>query len=89
MKCLEFRLPSGAGGMAAGYTRGSILSKLKKLKDENKIGVYKYATERYLLRVWLEHERDYTTFFLLWNPASSWHGPTVTEKDIPPDVCSV
>lgn len=80
VKCLEFKLPSGAGGMAAGYTRQSIGKRLAALRDSGKIGPYKSKTEGYAYKVWLEKESDYTIFFLLWEPSNSWHRPKVTDE---------
>lgn len=81
MKCLEFRLPSGAAGMAAGMTKMAIKKKLDNLVSENKIGDYKHRTERYKFRVWLEKEQDYTVFFLMWETHNNpWHRPELTDE---------
>lgn len=77
-KCLNFGLPSGAAGMAAGYTKMAIQRKLTDLVHSNKIGPYKTVTKAYTYKVWLEKEIDYTTFFLLWEPSNHWHVPTIT-----------
>ena len=84
-KCLEFTLPSGAGGMAAGMTRQSIGSKLRHLLETNKIGHYKTQTVRYRYRVWFENEIDFTTFFLVWEPSNSWHKPIVVYESYQED----
>ena len=85
-QCLSFNLPSGAGGMAAGMTRGAIMKKIRELISYKKIGrEIKTHTEGYRLYVWLEHEVDYTTFFLVWEPQNSWQRPSVCDKDHPGD----
>ena len=75
-KCLLFTLPSGAGGMAAGMTRGSIMRKLRELKFN-----YKHKTQAYKFKVWLENESDYTYFYLIWEPSNPYHKPTLIEED--------
>lgn len=80
MKCLLFSLPSGAGGMAAGITRGAIMTKLNNLKF-----TYKHKTEAYQFKVWLENESDYTLFYLMWEPYNSWQKPTLIEENCPQD----
>ena len=75
-KCLLFTLPSGAGGMAAGFTRGSIMRKLRELNFK-----FKHKTQAYKFKVWLENESDYTYFYLIWEPSNPWHKATVIEED--------
>lgn len=79
-KCLEFTLPSGAGGMAAGITRQSIGNKLRHLFETKKIGHYKTQTIGYKYRVWFENEIDFTSFFLIWEPSNPWHKPVVKNE---------
>ena len=83
MKCLEFHLPSGAAGMAAGMTRAGIAKELSKLVDARLISKYKSHTEGYRYYVWFENEYDYTTFFLVWEQTNPWRHPKVIEKDYP------
>ena len=78
-----FTLPSGAGGMAAGMTRGSIMRKLRELKFK-----YKHKTQAYKFKVWLENESDYTYFYLVWEPKNSWHTAILIEEDYVPDESS-
>lgn len=81
MKCLEFQLPNGSAGMAAGYTKMNIKKKIDQLVTDNKIGDYKHKTENYRFKVWLEKEQDYTVFFLLWDYSpNQWHKPKVTDE---------
>jgi len=80
-KCLQFKLPTGSGGQAAGYVKRSISKKIDKLADEGKIGKnYKTIIMNYQMFVWLEHEQDYTVFFLVWEFFAGWHNPTLIEK---------
>lgn len=83
MRCLEFILPAGAAGMAAGMTRQSIGRKLRELVDRKLITNYKSYTQGYRYYVWFQHEQDYTTFFLVWDHFQSFHTPKVIEKDYP------
>lgn len=71
-----FTLPSGAGGMAAGMTRGAIMRKLREHNFK-----YKHKTQAYKFKVWLENESDYTYFYLVWEPFNSWQRPTLIEED--------
>ncbi len=80
MKCLEFKLPNGSAGMAAGYTRAGIRRQLDNMLKENKIGPYKQKTESYRFKVWLEKEEDYTMFFLLWEARNQWQRPELTDE---------
>jgi hypothetical protein len=84
-KCLEFILPSGAAGMAAGMTRQAIGKKIRKLQEDKKIGQYKTKTTGYRFKVWFENEIDYTTFFLVWEAINSWHKPKIIEEDYDPN----
>lgn len=82
IKCLQFKLPSGAAGMAAGHTKFGIIKKFNLLIDAGTIGKnIKTKTAMYLYKVWLEKDADYTAFFLVWKPTSPWHIPTVTDEE--------
>lgn len=86
MRCLEFTLPSGSAGMAAGMTKMAINRKLKELVDRKLINSYKSDLVGYRFYVWLENEQDYTTFFLVWDTnGNPWRVPKVIEKDYPAD----
>lgn len=80
MKCLEFRLPSGSAGMAAGYTRHGIKQRLDAMVAEKKISQYKHKTALHIFKVWLEKEQDYTMFFLLWEAKNKWQRPELTDE---------
>jgi hypothetical protein len=74
-QCLKFTLPTGAGGMAAGYTLRAIIKKLEELQSKGQLGKFKTKTERYEFKVWFESDSDYSLFFLIWEPFNSWHKP--------------
>ena len=86
MKCLEFHLPSGSAGMAAGMTRMGINKELKKLVDSKMITGYKSYTQGYKYYVWFKNDYDYTAFFLVWEQTNPWRHPKVIEKDCPEDA---
>jgi len=75
-KFLEFRLPSGAGGMAAGYTRKSILDKVKQFCNQHCIE-FTHKTVSYTLQVRFDDDKYYTFFMLSWDPDIPWHRPTL------------
>lgn len=80
-KCLQFRLPSGAGGMAAQMTAGKIKNKLNELHSSKKIGLFKTSHEKhYKMNIWLENEYDYTTILLLWERQSVFSDPILVER---------
>ena len=83
-KCLKFALPSGSGGFAASFTRGSIIRKLRELKFN-----FSHRTETYTLKVWLENDSDYTHFYLVWEPTNSWHKAELIEEDFIEDESSI
>ena len=82
MKCIEFSLPSGSAGMAAGLHRQVIVRQLSQLKEKHSID-FKTNTDYYKLYVWLKNDSDYTLFFLVWDSTSVWRVPALIEKDYP------
>jgi hypothetical protein len=64
---VEFRLPTGAGGMAAGHCAALIKRNIEAWAVNHNI---KYRTKivNYTLRLSLLSEQDYTLFQLSWNP---------------------
>lgn len=84
-KCLNFRLPTGSAGMAAGMTKQAINKKLIALIDQDKISSFKTKLNGYNLKVWLGKESDYTVFFLVWDQSNPWHKPTITDEDYTQD----
>lgn len=65
---IEFRLPTGAGGMAAAHAQSAITRQLKQWSEHN--GGIKYRTKavKYCLRVTFDDDTYYTLFALSWRP---------------------
>ena len=83
MKCIHFRLPSGAGGMAAAHQLGQYRTKVSKFCVTYKIQSYNWSVEGYNFYVWFDEEKIYSLFFLVWEDARPWSPPTIAEKEIP------
>lgn len=62
---IEFRLPNGAGGMAAGHASAALRKKISEWAEQNGNPVYKAGVEEpYRFRLTFEDERNYTLFSL-------------------------
>ena len=79
---LEFRLPSGAGGMAAGYTKMGISKELARVCKQYNIEFEDRVTKAYRYRVSFKRDQDYTLFALVWQPKSTYFNYTVWYEDI-------
>lgn len=75
---LEFRLPSGAGGMAAGYKGMSLRKQISAWAAKYNVTV-KNWTNGYRICFEFERDSDYTLFALSWQPKSSWDTFTIVE----------
>jgi hypothetical protein len=64
---VEFRLPNGAGAMAAGHAASIIRKEIAAWADKYSIP-YKTKFHKYTLRLCLESDADYTHFQISWNP---------------------
>jgi hypothetical protein len=64
---IEFRLPNGAGGMAAGYALSAIRKDIESWADKHAIP-YRTKLHKYTFRLCLNSDREYTQFALTWNP---------------------
>ena len=62
---IEFRLPTGAGGMAAACAVTILRSQIAKWADVHDIP-YKTKIHKYTFRLCLESDADYTLFQLSW-----------------------
>lgn len=62
---IEFRLPSGAAGQAAGWAVWHIKNAVEEWSKKHQIP-YSQKTVKYTHRVCLNRPEDYTLFFLTW-----------------------
>lgn len=67
---IEFRLPSGAGGMAAQYTYGMLCRNLREWSNQYGIQ-YRTKIVKYTVKVTLENDNSYSFFGLTWQPTGS------------------
>lgn len=71
MMHIEFRLPSGAGGMAAGYRNQSLRKRVNEWATTHNITVINY-TNGYRCCFEFAKDSDYTLFALCWHVKSLW-----------------
>lgn len=82
-KCVQFILPSGAGGMAAQMAAGNIKKKLNEYVSNNQLSQYKTTHQNgYRMNVWFEDEKSITIFCLLWEIEKPFQGYTIVTKSI-------
>lgn len=65
---IEFRLPMGAGGAAAGTALAQINIDIDNWVRNNNIQIYKTKIHKYTYRLCLTGDKDYTHFALTWDP---------------------
>jgi hypothetical protein len=63
---IEFRLPNGAGGMAAGHAAHMIRKEIAVWAEKYNVP-YKTKIHKHTLRLCLESDADYTFFQMSWN----------------------
>jgi len=68
---IEFRLPTGAGGAAAGHAAWMIKKNIAAWAEKYAIK-YRVKSVNYTLRLCLESEKDYSFFQLSWSPDNHW-----------------
>jgi hypothetical protein len=68
---IEFRLPSGAGGAAAGIALAHINIDIDDWVRKFDIKSHRTKLHKYTYRLCLASEKDYTQFALTWNPRYS------------------
>lgn len=78
---VEFHLPSGAAGMAAGYTAHSIRKKLKVWAESQDL-TYEIHHRGYKLLVTFLEETHYTTFGLTFTEKVP-HGWKIVDAELP------
>lgn len=82
IKCIQFQLPNGAGGIAAQMAVTELQQKINNLKETKKIGRFKITYESfYKMNVWFKDERDVTMFLLVWEITTGLKKATVVEKN--------
>lgn len=64
---IEFNIPNGAGGMAAGHALSAIRGDIELWAKQYNIS-YKTKLHKYKLRLCLNTDKEYTQFALTWNP---------------------
>lgn len=65
---IEFRLPSGAGGAAAGAALAQIRKDLETWVTKYTVQHYKTKIHKYTYRLSLANDKAYTHFAMTWNP---------------------
>jgi len=65
---IEFRLPMGAGGAAAGAALAQIRKDLDTWATRYQIAAYRTKIHKYTYRLSFDNNKDYTQFALTWNP---------------------
>ena len=68
---IQFKLPSGAGGMAAYHASHHIRKRMQEWADNHNIKI-KSIHSGYNMNFILENDRDYTLFALSWKPYKGW-----------------
>ena len=82
---IEFRLPSGAGGMAAGMFLGAIKRAVKQWSEKYNIA-FTDKTVRYTYRVCFEHDKYYSFFATTFVPPSDqahWQYKIIKDRNHP------
>lgn len=64
---IEFKLPTGAGGIAAGHALNTIRGDIEIWARQHNIH-YKTKLHKYTLRLCLSTDKEYTQFALSWSP---------------------
>lgn len=81
---IEFSLPTGAGGMAAGYTNAEIERVLSQWSSHHQIN-YISKTIKYTKRVTFERDESYTVFAMTWSQFCSPKKPFLSKWRIVSD----
>ena len=68
---IEFKLPSGAGGMAAAYTLQQLRKLLTTWAEKYQVEILNIKTIKYTVRVTLVDPKYYEFFALTWNPETN------------------
>ena len=68
---VQFNLPNGAGGMAAGHALSIIRREIEQWSTQYNIP-FRTKLVKYTFRLCLERQQDYVMFQLSWNPKNVW-----------------
>lgn len=79
---IEFRLPSGAGGMAAGHTKQAIIKQLNSICTTYHIQLAQQVQQPYRFRVSFKQSKDYTIFALVWDIKNTYFKYTIWNEPI-------
>lgn len=77
---VEFILPSGSGGMAAGYTAMGIRKALKSWSEQHDIAYKEHPNRGYKFLITFDAPEHYTTFALTYSGKRPW---TIIDEDLP------
>ena len=70
---IEFKLPSGAGGMAAGYRNMHLKKRIREWAELHNVTITHWnASSGYRSCFQFARESDYTLFALSWQATSIW-----------------
>jgi hypothetical protein len=78
---IEFTLPTGAGGMAAGFCNSILTKELHKWADKYQIA-YTKKNHKYTVRITFDNEQHYAFFQLTWAPNPSQFKGWITQFEI-------
>ena len=67
---LEFRLPTGAGGMAAQYTYGALRRNIREWANRYQVEKYQEKVVKYTVRLTFDDESLYSLFAMTWSPTA-------------------
>ena len=77
---IEFKLPRGAGGLAAGHYNNSLKKRVQAWAEEHNVTVINW-TNGYRCCFEFANNRDYTVFALSWNSRTEWDQYTIVYDD--------
>jgi hypothetical protein len=79
---LEFRLPMGAGGMAAAHLSSKLRAALEKWATQHDVK-YRTKVHKYTLRVTFDNDQHYTFFLTSWDSSiqNGWFKPEIIYPD--------
>ena len=79
---IEFKLPQGAGGLAAGYYSMNIKRQIDAWAAQHNVQVDSYNGASYRLCFKFGRPVDYTLFALYWQPTSEFNTYRLVNDDL-------